>query len=223
MLSAQIFHFICLVLVSGQSSDPESREPTLKALNFASMLSGKFSNAKQVKAESAFIEEEEPRDSLIFKVTPVEVAALQPTLTFIVNEIVNGNLTRYHLLTIFEDDEGFVNLKHYIIPSNLTASKIQNLRRDDIKQEVGCDAKYTKLTDTTFIGSWPACTQFRVNVKQRYSVTVTCSSFTMTVLPTQNLPESGNEIPYVNYKIETYPLPASVLARAGQFKPSCSN
>ncbi|KAI8771131.1 hypothetical protein BgiBS90_027850, partial [Biomphalaria glabrata] len=52
--------------------------PTLKALNFASMLSGKFSNAKQVKAESTFIEEEEPRDSLIFKVTPVEVAALQP-------------------------------------------------------------------------------------------------------------------------------------------------
>ncbi|KAK0065747.1 hypothetical protein Bpfe_004544, partial [Biomphalaria pfeifferi] len=52
--------------------------PSLKALNFASMLSGKFSDAKQVKAESAFLEEEEPRDVFIFKATPVEVAALQP-------------------------------------------------------------------------------------------------------------------------------------------------
>ncbi|XP_055897784.1 uncharacterized protein LOC106065331 [Biomphalaria glabrata] len=222
MLLTLAITLIGSVVVFGQSSNPEFRVPTHKAFNYAYMLSGTFININQENSSQNGDQNALPYDILAFTITPVVVTALQPALTFTVDQYVNGRPARYHLMTVFEDDEGLVNLKHYIIPNNLTASDVPNLQLEDIVEEAGCTAKYSTVTNKLFVGYWPACTQYEVNVPQRYVVTITCEAFTMSVPATQNQPESSYDLPYINYKIEQYPLPASVLEQAGDFQPSCA-
>ncbi|XP_059149223.1 uncharacterized protein LOC131936314 [Physella acuta] len=195
--------FSAILLTSLAMFAPAHATP--KALTFASMLSGRFSDIDLSPLEN--YEVEQYQQGFMIMLQPVLVPNLQPLMTFYGREWVNGSLMRHYLTTVKEGGDGLIHMDVYDFPGrhtirNFTEDLVQNLTAP--RQ---CHTIFQQVEETVFVGIWPFCTGVSGEVPEQFIIILTCNSFIACppnsgMLHVNKLIERINLLPYMTSGVD---------------------
>ncbi|XP_059170127.1 uncharacterized protein LOC131951758 [Physella acuta] len=192
-MTSTCYTALVLLIACGSSTanQKSGNTPVLshKLLNFLYLFDGYFSDVRQIQAYESEdeIDPDKPYYS-VGRITPVEIPALAPEITYLFEQRLGKILRRRVILIIWEDDNEQIFMQPYNIttPPNdmskpFTAAEVMNLTASDLTTKEECKIRVDRVDDVTYKISWPDCTVQDQEVLPTYEMIVTCDSIVVII------------------------------------------
>ncbi|XP_059173881.1 uncharacterized protein LOC131954313 [Physella acuta] len=161
--------------------DPEYSEAFLKLLY---VFNGNFSDHRLVDAYKSIDDPDLYVPKLGYlTIMPVEVTALAPAVTYLLEEYWENSLIRRQFCILWEEENNQIYLQTFNItsPPNdmskpFTLGQVKKLTFDDLVTRDDCKVTFTRKGTNTFTAIWPDCKAQYDGVLPHYIATFSCNS-----------------------------------------------